>query len=292
MSLARLGIGKVRETWVAPSDETELLVVATDRVSAFDVVLPQLIPDKGRLLTAIAAAAFERVGSDVTTHLLEVATDVPEAWLGRTLRVRRLEMLPVECVVRGRLVGSAWESYQRDGTAFGRALPRDLTFGAAFPEPLFTPTTKAHVGHDLPLGAHELAELVGDQRARRLGDQSLLVFSLLATWFAEKGLTLVDAKFEFGLDGRALVLADEIATPDAARIVAGDLGAAPQWLDKQLLRDWLVAEGFRGEGPPPPLPSELVAELRGRYVAVYETLTGRSFAEWPGSDDPYGGEPV
>jgi len=281
--------GKVRETYVDPRNPAQLLVVASDRVSAFDVVLPELVPDKGRVLTATSALAFARLAGHVPTHLVEVAMDVPEPWLGRTLRVRRLAMLPVECVVRGRLVGSAWASYQESGTAFGRSLPSGLAFGDPLPEPLFTPTTKASEGHDLPLDDAGFAEVIGP-RAYQVREAALGVFAELARWFAEHDLVLVDAKFEFGLDGDELVLADEVATPDAARIVAGSLGAEPRWLDKQLLRDWLLAQGYDGTGPVPALPAWLIQELRARYVEVYEHLAGQPFAAWPGSSTPYGGE--
>ncbi len=291
MTLERIAVGKVRETWVDPRRPDELLLVATDRVSAFDVVFRELVPDKGRILTAVSASSFSLLAAHLPTHLLRVATDVPPAWEGRTLLVRRLRMLPVECVVRGCVVGSAWESYRRDGTAFGRRLPAGLSFGAQLAEPIFTPTTKATTGHDTPLSDRELGELVGRARADELEAASRAVFAQLRSWFASHGLTLVDAKFEFGLDAGALVLADEVATPDAARIVVGDLGTHPRWLDKQVLRDWLVERGFRGVGEPPALTAAIVAELRSRYVEVYERLSGQAFSRWPGvGSTPYGGE--
>jgi len=279
--------GKVREVY--EDDSGSLLLVATDRVSAYDHVFPELVPDKGRLLTAISATAFEMLAELVPTHFLDLPTDLPPRLVGRTTRVRRLQMLPIECVVRGYLVGSAYEAYQASGQVQGVRLPEGLGFGDRLAEPIFTPTTKEEAGHDQPLTPQELADRLGGELAERLARRSLSIYARLADWFNGHGLVLLDTKFEFGLDDGDVVLADEVATPDSSRIVRAPVTREPEWLDKQILRDWLRARGFRGDGPPPALDGAVLAALRGAYVTVYETLSGRSFADWPGLAATYGG---
>jgi phosphoribosylaminoimidazole-succinocarboxamide synthase len=287
VSARLLRSGKVREVYEEQSGT--LLMVATDRVSAYDHVFPELVPDKGRLLTAISATAFGMLTDLVPTHFVEVPIDLPPNLVGRTTRVRRLQMLPIECVVRGYLVGSAYEAYQASGEVQGLALPEGLGFGDRLPEPIFTPTTKEETGHDQPLTPQELADRLGGELAERLARRSLSIYARLADWFNGHGLVLLDTKFEFGLDDGDVVLADEVATPDSSRIVRAPVTREPEWLDKQILRDWLRACGFRGDGPPPALDGTVLAALRGAYVTVYETLSGRSFADWPGLAATYGG---
>jgi phosphoribosylaminoimidazole-succinocarboxamide synthase len=286
-------VGKVRETYYRPDDDSRLLVVATDRVSAFDHVFGNGVIDKGRLLTAITALAFEELSKRFETHYLGVPRDLEVPFLGRTLEVRKLRMVPVECVVRGYLVGSAWEAYRNSGSVNGVPLAPGLDFGQRLPEPMFTPTTKAATGHDIALSDEELTAEVGDQLAQKLRDTSIEIYAELASWFESRGLTLVDTKFEFGLSGENLVLADEVATPDSSRIVIGALipgGDNPgSWLDKQVLRDWLLAKGYRGDGDPPELEQSVLDELTKRYRTVYEMLSGDNFAAWPGSSEIYMG---
>lgn len=280
MSARLLRSGKVREVYEEQSGT--LLMVATDRVSAYDHVFPELVPDKGRLLTAIGATAFGMLTDLVPTHFVEVPIDLPPHLVGRTTRVRRLQMLPIECVVRGYLVGSAYEAYQASGEVQGLALPEGLGFGDRLPEPIFTPTTKEETGHDQPLTPQELADRLGGELAERLARRSLSIYARLADWFNGHGLVLLDTKLEFGLEEGELVLADEVATPDSSRVVRAPVGREPAWLDKQILRDWLRGQGYRGDGVPPTLDGTVLEALRSAYVTVYETLAEASFASWPG----------
>ncbi len=282
--------GKVRESYEDPSDPTRLILVASDRVSAFDHVFSQGVPGKGRLLTAISAAVFRHLEGTFPTHFLGLADGGRPEFAGRGLLVKRADMIPVECVVRGYLVGSAWDAYQKHGTVHGVRMPAGLGFGARLPRPIFTPTTKAHVGHDLPLDEGGLESLVGRELATRLRETSTGIFEELSSWYASKGLNIVDTKFEFGMVGGRLTLADEVGTPDSSRIVAGSAAAPDAWLDKQILRDWLVARGYRGDGPAPALDGSVLEQLRSAYVEVYQALTGDSFANWPGSGELYLGK--
>ena len=269
--------GKVRELYAV--DDTTLLVVATDRVSAFDHVLPTEVPDKGRVLTQLSRWWFEQLSDVVPNHLLE--GDVPEQVRGRAMLCRRLDMLPVECVVRGYLTGSALQEYAGTGSVHGTVLPRGLVEGSRLPEPLFTPTTKAPVGdRDVPMAIDDLVSLVGAARARELRDVSLEVYRSGAALAEAAGLIVADTKLELGLDlDGSLVLADELLTPDSSR-----LWSAEQWepgrrqasYDKQVVRDWLAGpSGWDRLGPSPALPEEVVAQTRARYLEVLERLTGR-----------------
>jgi len=289
MDLDLIASGKVREVYAIRDDPSRLLMVATDRISAYDRVFDEPVIDKGRLLSAISATAFEAIKSRFRTHFVTVATDVDEEYLGRATLVERARMLPVECVARGYLVGSAYELYQKTGEVQGVRLPPGLSFGDRLKEPIFTPTTKESTGHDRPLTPAELQDLHGSELARRLEELTKGIYLALADWFRGHGLTLVDSKFEFGWIGDELALADEIATPDSSRIVRGEPGANPVWLDKQLLRDWLSKQGFRGDGAAPALNDEVIGRVRSAYVEVYESLSGRSFSDWPGASRGYRG---
>jgi phosphoribosylaminoimidazole-succinocarboxamide synthase len=284
--LERLAAGKVRDMYAAP--DGLLLVVASDRISAYDHVLPTPIPDKGRVLTALSAWWFERLSDLVPHHLVSVDDPaIPAEWRGRAMLVRRLEMLPVECVARGYLTGSGLASYRETGAVSGVPLPPGLTGGSQLPEPVFTPTTKAPVGaHDEPMTFADVEKAVGPERAAQLRDLTLAVYRRAAGIAAGRGILLADTKLEFGLDADGvLTLGDEVLTPDSSRWWPADRwqpGRPQPSYDKQFVRDWLSAHWDR-RGDPPPLPDEIVEQTRARYVEAYERITGSSFADWPGA---------
>jgi phosphoribosylaminoimidazole-succinocarboxamide synthase len=284
--LVHLAAGKVRDLYAAGDDR--LLVVASDRISAYDVVLPTPIPDKGRVLTALSVWWFERLADLVPHHLLSADDPaIPAGWRGRAVLVRRLDMLPVECVARGYLAGSGVTAYRRTGAVCGVALPPGLVDGSRLPEPVFTPTTKAPVGtHDEALTYPQVVELVGADRAAELRGLTLAVYRRAAGTAAARGILLADTKLEFGLDAAGrLTLGDEVLTPDSSRWWPADRwapgGPQPSY-DKQFVRDWLSAHWDR-HGDPPALPPEVVEQTRARYVGAYERITGLSFDDWPGA---------
>jgi phosphoribosylaminoimidazole-succinocarboxamide synthase len=278
--------GKVREIYDAGDDR--LLMVASDRISAYDHVLPTPIPDKGRILTALSVWWFDQLTPELdsfgTTHHLLSATDVPDSVAGRAMLVRRLEMLPVECVARGYLSGSGTTSYERTGSIRDVVLPAGLVEGSQLPVPVFTPSTKADVGeHDEAIDFARVSELVGPARADELKALTLALYSTAAEIAEAAGILLADTKFEFGVDASGgLVLADEVLTPDSSRFWPASSWApgSPQpSFDKQYVRDWLTHEsGWDRVSPPPELPDDVVAATRERYVTAYETLTGRTFS--------------
>jgi phosphoribosylaminoimidazole-succinocarboxamide synthase len=288
----KIATGKVRELYAVGDDH--LLLVTSDRISAFDFILDTPIPDKGRVLTAMSVFWFELLSETLPTlpnHL--VAYDdprIPADVRGRALLVRRLEMLPVEAVARGYLVGSGFSDYQRTGAVCGIALPDGLVEASKFPSPLFTPATKADLGaHDENIGFEDVVRLIGRERAEEVRDATLKIYNLGAEHAAEQGILLADTKFEFGVDSSGqLVLADEVMTPDSSRYWPADgyqTGRSQPSFDKQYVRDWLTspASGWDrvSDTPPPPLPDDVVAATRSRYVEAYERITGRSLAEWP-----------
>jgi phosphoribosylaminoimidazole-succinocarboxamide synthase len=290
LDLPLVARGKVREIYDAGPGR--LLLVASDRISAYDHVLPTPIPDKGRVLTALSvwwfdqlAPVLERFGA---SHHLISAVDVPGSVAGRAMLVRRLSMLPVECVARGYLSGSGTVSYQRTGAIEDVVLPAGLVEGSRLPVPVFTPSTKAEVGeHDEAIDFARVVGLVGAGRAGELRALTLALYSRAAEIAEEAGIILADTKFEFGLlesggDGTELVLADEVLTPDSSRFwpaATWSPGAAQPSFDKQYVRDWLTKEsGWDRVSPPPELPDDVVAATRDRYVTAYEQLTGRRFA--------------
>ena len=284
--LKQLAAGKVRDMYAAP--DGLLLVVASDRISAYDHVLPTPIPDKGRVLTALSVWWFERLSDLVPHHLVSVDDPaIPAGWRGRAMLVRRLEMLPVECVARGYLTGSGLASYRDGGRICGVPLPPGLQDGARLPEPIFTPTTKAPVGaHDEPMTYPEVEAVVGPERAAQLRELTLAVYRRGAGIAADRGVLLADTKLEFGLDAEGvLTVGDEVLTPDSSRWWPADRwrpGRPQPSYDKQFVRDWLSAHWDR-QGEPPPLPAEIVEQTRARYVEAYERITGSSFADWPGA---------
>jgi phosphoribosylaminoimidazole-succinocarboxamide synthase len=264
-----VGSGKVRELYAL--DDERLLLVASDRISVFDVVLPTEIPDKGRVLTGLSAFWFERTREIVPNHMLGVRED------GRSMECRRLEMLPIECVVRGYLAGSGWKDYRATGTVCGHALPEGLRESERLPGPIFTPATKAQEGHDENITRAQAAELVGAERFEEVERVSLALYELASRHAAERGILLADTKFEFGLDGGTLVLGDELFTPDSSRFwPAGEYepGRAQASFDKQYARDYCESIGWDKTYPGPELPDEVVEGTRSRYLEAYALLTG------------------
>jgi phosphoribosylaminoimidazole-succinocarboxamide synthase len=288
IGLPLLAQGKVREIYDAGSDR--LLLVASDRISAYDAILPTPIPDKGRVLTGLSVWWFEQLTpvleSFGAAHHLISATDVPDQVAGRAMLVRRLEMLPVECVARGYLSGSGTKEYERTGSIRDVVLPTGLVEGSRLPAPVFTPSTKAQVGeHDEAMDFSAVVAAVGAGRAEELRALTLALYSRAAEIAEAAGIILADTKFEFGVDGSAgpgadLVLADEVLTPDSSRFWPAETwapGAAQPSYDKQYVRDWLTSSGWDRVSPPPELPDDVVAATRERYVTAYEQLTGRAF---------------
>jgi phosphoribosylaminoimidazole-succinocarboxamide synthase len=268
-----LGSGKVRELYAL--DDDRLLLVTSDRISTFDVVLPTDIPDKGRILAGLSAFWFARTSELVPNHLLALRDD------GRSLECRRLEMLPIECVVRGYLSGSGWRDYERTGLVCGHELPPGLTESARLSRPIVTPATKAQTGHDQNIDAAAAAELVGGDLYDEVEAAALMLYRFAAAHAEARGILLADTKFEFGLDADGtLVLADEALTPDSSRFwpAEGYAAGAPQpSYDKQFVRDYCEQVGWDKTAPGPELPPEIVAGTRARYVEAFERLTGIEF---------------
>ncbi|MCI4674522.1 phosphoribosylaminoimidazolesuccinocarboxamide synthase [Candidatus Mycolicibacterium alkanivorans] len=284
-----LASGKVREIYRI--DEEHLLFVASDRISAFDYILDSLIPDKGRILTAMSVFFFDYI--DAPNHLAGPPDDprIPGEVLGRALVVRQLDMMPVECVARGYLTGSGLLDYQRTGAVCGIALPPGLGEASKFESPLFTPATKADFGeHDENISFDRVVELVGAVRANQLRERTLQIYIQAADHALTKGIIIADTKFEFGLDADdRVVLADEVFTPDSSRYWPADTyteGVVQPSFDKQFVRNWLTGpeSGWDrcGTAPPPPLPDDIVEATRARYIEAYERISGLSFADWIG----------
>ncbi len=280
--LLLLASGKVREIY--DLDET-LLIVASDRVSTYDVVHPNPIPDKGKVLTGLSTFWFERTAELVPNHLISVAEGVPDEARGRGMAVRKLEMLPVECVVRGYITGSGWKDYQATGAVCGIGLPDGLRESDRLPEPIFTPTTKATTGHDEAVDFEGAVRLVGDRAvAERLREVSISVYEHAAEHARQRGIILADTKFEFGVDGDGtLTLGDEVCTPDSSRFWPADEyepGHGQPSFDKQFVRDWASSTGWDRNPPAPEIPDDIVARTRAKYLEAYERITGEPFDEW------------
>jgi phosphoribosylaminoimidazole-succinocarboxamide synthase len=290
MALPHVYSGKVRDIYEA--GDGLLLFVASDRISAFDVVMPEPVPDKGRVLTAMTAFWFELLADVAPSHLVSAdpaalpagASDITDA-AGRTMLVRRAEMLPIECIVRGYLSGSAWKEYNASGTMHGAPLPPGLRESERLAQAVFTPSTKAETGHDENISFDQAVALIGGEVAEQARAISLRVYERGRAWAAERGIIIADTKFELGfIDGR-LALCDEVLTPDSSRFWPSDgwtPGQTPPSYDKQPVRDWLDAAGWDRKPPPPHLPAEVVTSSRERYVAAYERITGQSFSDWYG----------
>jgi phosphoribosylaminoimidazole-succinocarboxamide synthase len=273
--------GKVRELYAL--DDERLLLVASDRISTFDVVLPTEIPDKGRVLTGLSAFWFKRSQKIVENHMLRLRSD------GRSLECRRLEMVQLECVVRGYLSGSGWKDYTRTGEVCGHRLPDGLRESEQLPEPLFTPSTKAATGHDENITRARAGEIVSFPMLELLEGVSIELYSFAAEYAAERGIIIADTKFEFGVDpeGENLYLGDEALTPDSSRFWPADLfepGRAQPSFDKQFVRDYCESLGWDKTDPGPELPDDVVAGTRARYVEAFERLTEQSFEGY--LDDP------
>jgi phosphoribosylaminoimidazole-succinocarboxamide synthase len=275
-TLVHVASGKVRELFTI--DGERLLLVASDRISTFDVVLPTEIPDKGRVLTGLSAFWFARTRELCPNHLLALRAD------GRSTECRRLEMLPLECVVRGYLAGSGWKDYTRSGSTSGQALPDGLLESDRLPEPIFTPSTKAATGHDENIDAEQAAALVGADRYEEVERTALALYRFAADHAAARGILIADTKFEFGLDAEGrLVLADEAFTPDSSRFWPADQyepGAPQPSFDKQFVRDYCENLGWNKTAPGPELPGEVVTGTRARYIEAFERLTGIAFDDY------------
>lgn len=281
--LKHLHSGKVRELYEVDADH--LLMVASDRVSVYDVILNEPIPNKGKVLTEISEFWFHQTEHLVPNHLIttDVASrvdELPEAFVGRSMLVRRLLPVKLECVARGYLFGSAWAAYQADGTAYGRTLPKGLRLADRFETPMFTATTKADVGHDEPLTNEEASALVGEDRFVQLEDLTMQVYNFLAGHASERGVILADTKLEFGVSPSGeLLLMDEVGTPDSSRYWPAETwepGTVPPSFDKQFVRDYVDSMGWDHTPPPPPLPHDVIAGTAARYEEVVRTLTGPS----------------
>ncbi len=276
--------GKVRDTHDLGGGL--LLMVATDRISAFDVVLPTPIPEKGAVLCQMSAFWFRQTRDLVPNHMIRLAVEqtglsVPDEVARRAMVVRKAERIDVECVVRGYITGSAWAEYRSDGTVGGDTMPSGLQEGQAFPEPLFTPTTKAEVGHDESLTIQQMAGMIGADLTRQLQDKSVEVYRFAHDLARERGIVLADTKMEFGFIDGQLCLIDELLTPDSSRFWDADgysPGRAQPNYDKQFVRDWLSEHGWNREPPAPELPDDVVERTRQRYVEAYGRLTGQSLA--------------
>jgi phosphoribosylaminoimidazole-succinocarboxamide synthase len=280
--------GKVRDVFEAGPD---LLMVATDRISAFDSVLPQPIPGKGQVLTGMSLYWFERTGHIVPNHVITAAVsefpspfDVERDELaGRAMLVKRAEMVPIECVARGYITGSGWKEYRQAGKICGIELPAGLVESERLPEPIFTPATKATTGHDVNISLEETASLVGRGLAERLKEVTLSLYEFAAAHALERGIILADTKFELGFAGGELILCDEVCTPDSSRFWPADgyePGHGQPSFDKQFVRDWLDSSGWNHEPPPPDLPREVVGQTAARYIEAYERITGQPFGEY------------
>ena len=276
-----VGSGKVRELYAL--DDERLLLVASDRISTFDVVLQTEIPDKGRVLTGLAAFWFARTSSIVPNHLLHLRDD------GRSTECRRLKMLPLECVVRGYITGSGWRDYQATGATSGHALPTGLRESDRLPAPIFTPSTKAQEGHDENIDLAEAAELVGDERLAELERISLDLYRSASEHGLERGIIIADTKFEFGVDSSGqIVLGDEALTPDSSRFWPADEyapGRSQPSFDKQYVRDYCESLGWDKTYPGPELPADVVDGTRARYVEAFERLTEIGFDEYLADPD-------
>jgi phosphoribosylaminoimidazole-succinocarboxamide synthase len=295
MTLSPIHSGKVRELYAVDADQ--LLMVASDRISAFDVVLGEPIPDKGRVLTAMTVFWLESLADLAPSHLVsadpaqfparfaEIGGDAGLA--GRALLVRRAEMLPIECIVRGYLAGSGWKEYREVGTLHGTALPTGLRQADRLPEPVFTPSTKATEGHDLNISFEQAAELVGKPIAEQARDLCVEAYRRAWERGSAQGIVVADTKFELGFIDGELAICDEVLTPDSSRFWPAEAvipGTNPPSFDKQPVRDWLEGTGWDKQPPPPSLPDEVVAATSQRYVTAYERISGRRLADWYGAN--------
>jgi len=292
LSLPMFVKGKVRDSYDLGE---RLLIVATDRISAFDVILPCGIPNKGRVLNKLSAFWFNQTREFMPNHMIEPVDDVgslnaylpagvgPPSYLaGRSMVVKKVKRIMVECVVRGYLAGSAWEEYSEKGTISGLKAARGLKESQELPQPLFTPTTKAEEGHDLPMSRKEMIKMVGESLADELEEKSLAIYNYGRGYAIARGIIIADTKFEFGLDGDKLILIDELLTPDSSRIWEVDLykvGQSQPSFDKQPVRDWLARSGWDKKPPAPMLPPDVIEATARRYERAYERLAGHKLSD-------------
>ena len=282
LDLPLVASGKVREIYDLGD---RLLLVASDRISTYDVVHPNGIPDKGSVLTGISAFWFNKTGHIVPNHYISATEGVPAEVRGRSMAVQKLKMLPVECVVRGYITGSGWKDYQATGKVSGIELPPGLRESQKLPTPIFTPSTKADEGHDEAIDIEQAAEILGDRElAGRLRDVSIALYSFAADLAADRGVILADTKFEFGLnEAGELILGDEALTPDSSRywpVEGYEPGHGQPSFDKQFVRDWASSTGWDKTPPAPAVPDDVVAGTRAKYVEAYELITGEPFDAW------------
>jgi phosphoribosylaminoimidazole-succinocarboxamide synthase len=282
VDLPLIAKGKVREMYAL---DEQLLMVASDRISTYDAVHPTPIPDKGKVLTGLSVFWFGKTKHIVANHLISATEGVPAEVRGRALVVRKLRMLPVECVVRGYITGSGWKDYQATGAVSGIELPGGLRESEQLPAPIFTPSTKADVGHDETIDFDQAAELVGDRALmERVREVSIELYSFAAEHASERGVILADTKFELGLgDNDELVVGDEVLTPDSSRywpVDSYEVGRSQPSFDKQYVRDWASQSGWDKRPPAPEIPPDVVAGTRARYGEAYELITGEPFAAW------------
>jgi len=292
LGLPHIYSGKVRDIYDA--GDGRLLMVTSDRISAFDVVMDEPVPDKGRVLTAMSAFWFAQFADQIGSHLISTdLADLPESAqqpeiAGRFMLCHRAEMLPVECIVRGYITGSAWKEYRQSGTMHGAPLPEGLRESDQLPEAVFTPSTKAELGdHDENISFAAAVDLIGEDLATRARDLSLALYTRGAELAAERGIIIADTKFEMGLVDGELVLADEVLTPDSSRFWPADQwvpGTTPPSFDKQPVRDYLDTLDWNKQAPPPALPDDVVSASAARYREAYERITGQSLADWPGGE--------
>ena len=276
--------GKVRDTYDLGGGR--LLIVATDRISAFDVVLPQGVPDKGAVLTQLSAFWFEKTANVMPNHMLRLVCNCDNADLpfpcsqdiaGRSMTVLKANRLDIECVARGYLSGSGWVEYQQSGSVCGIRLPADLRESDKLPEPIFTPSTKAASGHDLNISMAEVANMVGEETAKQVRDATLAIYRFAADLALERGIIIADTKLELGWHDGRLIVIDELLTPDSSRfwdVKTYEPGKSQPSFDKQPVRDWLIASGWNREPPPPDLPDQVVADTSARYREAFRRLTG------------------
>jgi phosphoribosylaminoimidazole-succinocarboxamide synthase len=282
LDLPLVASGKVREIYDLGD---RLLLVASDRISTYDVVHPNGIPDKGNVLTGISAFWFNKTGHIVPNHYISATEGVPDEVRGRAMAVQKLKMLPVECVVRGYITGSGWKDYQSSGRVSGIELPPGLRESQKLPTPIFTPSTKADEGHDEAIDIDQAGEILGDRElAARLRDVSIALYSFAADLAAERGVILADTKFEFGInEAGELILGDEALTPDSSRYWPAEgyePGHGQPSFDKQFVRDWASSTGWDKTPPAPEVPADVVAGTRAKYVEAYELITGEPFSAW------------
>ena len=283
--MKKISSGKVREIYEV--DDDKLLLVVSDRISAFDYILPAVIPNKGKVLNQISAFWFDYVKDIIPNHVISMdSKDFPSEFQtpefeGRSMLVKKLKMLPVECIVRGYITGSGWKSYQESGTVCGIKLPDHLQESQKLPEPIFTPTTKAEIGtHDENISFEQVCEMIGEELANKLRSKTIEIYSKCAEYAASRGVIIADTKFEFGLDENGeLVLGDEVLTPDSSRFWPAsdyEVGKSQKSFDKQYMRDWIKSSGYDPETKAP-IPEDVIHTTSAKYVEAYELITGKKF---------------